>query len=343
MKNKAPEMNLKVGCCGFPAKKQDYYEKLNIIEVQQTFYQPPRVEISEKWRLSAPENFEFIVKAWQLITHESSSPTYRRMRIKMDDRSKKNCGFFKTTDEVFRAWEETEKAASALGAKVIVFQCPSSFMSSKTNKDNLRKFFGTIDRKNYKFVWEPRGNWQEAEIKEICEESDLVHCVDPFKARAVHGDIRYFHLHGIEGSRHRYRGWDLKRLRDFCEDDARTVKGKAIYVLFNNMSMLNDAQRFEWIIENTGRIREMDFAFLRGLCREIETEEEDEKVQQLSREADRIVLLILHTDYARVDIEIEKSKLRELCRKLFPNKDHLYEMIYAQRFDRLWEQFRGKK
>ena len=96
-------------------------------------------------------------------------------------------------------------------------------------------------------------------------------------------------------------------------------------------------------MENTGRIRDLNVSFLRSLCTEIERVEEDEKVQKLSLEAERIVSLILHTDYARIDIEIEKSKLREMCRELFPGKDHLYEMVYGQRFNRLWEQFRGKE
>ena len=107
--------------------------------------------------------------------------------------------------------------------------------------------------------------------------------------------------------------------------------------------MMRDALRFEWIAENTGRIKEMDLSFLRDLCHEIEAQEEDEKVQMLSREAERIVSLILYTDYPRVDIEIEKGKLYEMCKKWFPDKEYLYEMIYGQRFDRLWEQFREKK
>jgi hypothetical protein len=63
----------------------------------------------------------------------------------------------------------------------------------------------------------------------------------------------------------------------------------------------------------------------------------------MSREAEKIVSLILHTEYPRVDIEIEREKLRELCRELFPEKEYLYDMIYGTRFDRLWEQFRENK
>jgi hypothetical protein len=265
------------------------------------------------------------------------------MKLKIGSSRKKNYGFFRPTDEVFKAWKKTEEIASILKAKVIAFQCPPSFKPDKINRDNLRKFFKSIERKKYKFAWEPRGNWHEEDIKELCEELDLVHCIDPFTNKGQHGDIRYFRLHGIDGYRYKYKGWDLKRLRDFCEDEARLAKRKPIYVFFNNVSMMRDALRFEWIVKNTGRIKELDLSFLENLCHEIDAQEEDEKVQMLSREAERIVSLILYTDYAKVDIEIEKEKLHEMCKKLFPGKEYLYEMIYGQRFERLWEQFREKK
>jgi len=51
-----------------------------VVEVQQTFYQIPRIATGKRWREEAPPDFEFTMKAWQLITHEPSSPTYRRLR-----------------------------------------------------------------------------------------------------------------------------------------------------------------------------------------------------------------------------------------------------------------------
>ena len=145
------------------------------------------------------------------------------------------------------------------------------------------------------------------EIKKICEELDLIHGVDPFTSKTYSGDFRYFRLHGIDNNKYRYKGWDLKLLRDFCENETKHLNDKRIYVLFGNSFMMSDARRFEWIAKHTGRIKEIDLSFLKVICHEIEAEEEDEKVQKLSREAERIVTLILHTDYALVDIEIEKE------------------------------------
>ena len=64
------------------------------------------------------------------------------------------------------------------------------------------------------------------------------------------------------------------------------------------------------------------------------------KMDYLKRRADRISFLIVATDYPEIDLLIEEEKLREECSELFPDRMHLYEMIYAARFRRLKAQFR---
>jgi len=69
---------------------------------------------------------------------------------------------------------------------------------------------------------------------------------------------------------------------------------------------------------------------------------EDEKIRELTRQADKIAFLIVGTDYHLIDIEIEKQKFRERIRELFPDKEYLYDLIFQPRFKRLVEQFRGE-
>ncbi len=71
-----------------------------------------------------------------------------------------------------------------------------------------------------------------------------------------------------------------------------------------------------------------------------ELKRDREAARQLSRMADRVCSLILLEDYPRIDIEIEKEQVREECKRLFPDRLELYEMIYESRFNRLWSQFR---
>jgi Uncharacterized conserved protein len=74
--------DLRIGTCGFRTNKSEYFDLLSTVEIQHTFYQPPQIKTLEAWRQAAPDRFEFTLKAWQLITHESTSPTYKRLKTK---------------------------------------------------------------------------------------------------------------------------------------------------------------------------------------------------------------------------------------------------------------------
>jgi len=233
---------IKVGCCGFPKAKKEYYAHFSVVEVQQTFYQPPQVETAQKWRAQAPEGFEFTLKAWQLITHPPTSPTYRRLRVEVDKPDR--YGFFRPTDEVIAAWESTKEIAEALEARIILFQCPASFTPTKEHIADMRAFFQAIERGGLFLVWEPRGKWGEEEIKGLCQELTLTHGVDPFQGLPVYGEIAYFRLHGIGGYRYRYSDEDLSGLLRWCREY------KEGYCLFNNINMFEDARRFKEVISD---------------------------------------------------------------------------------------------
>ncbi len=225
-----------VGCCGFPVARARYYRTFKAVEIQQTFYQPPKMLTAQKWLEEAPEDFLFTLKAWQLITHEATSPTYRCLKLEIRAGREKNYGSFKPTDEVFAAWETTRLFALALKAQVVLFQCPASFTPESRNKKNMVRFFRSVDRKGLVLAWEPRGKWGEAEIRELCQELDLIHCVDPLKCTPVYGHIHYFRLHGPKGYRSRYEARDLQKIAAMCRGET--------YCFFNNLSMFEDGRRF---------------------------------------------------------------------------------------------------
>ena len=62
-------------------------------------------------------------------------------------------------------------------------------------------------------------------------------------------------------------------------------------------------------------------------------------MDELARQSDRIVNLILYSDLPRVDIEIQIENFREDCLRRYPGSDLLFEMIYASRFRRIWQQW----
>ncbi len=233
---------VRVGCCGFPVARARYFENFEVVELQSTFYQLPREETPERWRAAAPEAFEFTVKVPQLITHEASSPTYRKLKEKLSPEARGRVGSFRPTEEVFSAWERTLTLCHKLRARVALFQSPPSFSPTPEHKKNLKAFFGTIERGGLILIWEPRGDWKEGEVLELCQELGLVHGVDPFTSKPLWGEPRYFRLHGRGGYRYEYSDEELVELKEML------VNAGGGYVLFNNVFMFEDAQRFKKLL-----------------------------------------------------------------------------------------------
>jgi len=138
------------------------------------------------------------------------------------------------------SWEITKRIAEILKAKVVIFQTPKSFKECKENAENIRTFFSSLDRR-FKYAWEARG-WSDEGVKELCNELNLIHCVDPFANSTSTEGIAYFRLHGSQGKRmyrYRYTENDFEFLRDACR------KFEEAYALFNNIYMWEDAVRFK--------------------------------------------------------------------------------------------------
>ena len=234
------------GTCGFGRRQTEAFGKLAAVEIQDTFYRPVALPRVRRWRTLAPPDFRFAVKASQFITHEASSPTYRRAGREIPAGDRAVYGNFQDTAAVREGWDATREVAEVLRAQVIVFQTPPSFGPSEDNRNNLFRFFESIRTDAVKGL-ELRGPWATHLVERICEELGLVHVVDPFDQEPATYGLAYFRLHGSPPGpsmyRYTYTDADLLRLKEVCDeyDDA--------YVMFNNLSMHPDALRFQQIQE----------------------------------------------------------------------------------------------
>lgn len=234
----------RLGLCGWNGSQRDYFKEFPTIEIQTTFYDLPAVRVAERWRAIAPPTFTFCIKAWQVVTHTAESPTYRRLRKPLPDADRPLVGAFQLTPPVLNAWERTLAIAHAADAKVILLQCPKSFLPTSQNLSNFTSFFRRISRGPFTIAWEPRGDaWSDDLVRELCQEFDLVHCVDPLMAGSVSEEMIYWRLHGIGSYSYRYTDSNLLRLKRLL-----VRNGRPGYVMFNNFSSKVDALRFREIL-----------------------------------------------------------------------------------------------
>ena len=234
-----------MGTCGFAEAQERTFADLDCLEVQKTFYQPPHLATARRWRARAGTGFRFTVKAWQLITHAVSSPTYRRLTEDLSEAQRGECGGMRWNATTAMAWERTQAVADALDAEAVVIQTPASFRPTEANLANLRTFLGEADRRGRWLVLEPRGDdWTDALIEEVVGELDLIHGVDPFLSAPRGPGPPYFRLHGRPAYHYRYRygAEDLDRLVAWLEGQEEA------WVLFNNDRMADDARRLKALL-----------------------------------------------------------------------------------------------
>ena len=234
-------MPVKLGMCGYTIGAAAYFKRFRVVEVQQTFYDPPPIRTIEKWRSQAPADFEFTMKAWQVITHFGTSSTYRRLRRPFSDRERSETGGFRVNSTTLAAWQTTLDAAQTLRATAILFQCPASFKATTDNVDAMRQFFATIERPSgVRLLWEPRGPWPDELVRSVCRELEILHAVDPFIRPSLTPEVLYWRLHGNKSHYANYTDDELRQIIAWLPADPAIDT----YVLFNNIPRVKDITRF---------------------------------------------------------------------------------------------------
>jgi len=208
-----------------------YYESFRLVELNNTFYQYPRMSTVVGWREKAPEDFEFTVKAHQDISH--------KFKLKLEPSA--------------QAFEQMKQICRTLRARILLIQTPGSVRPDKL--EDAYEFFSKIPREDLVLVWETRGpSWDEPSVREklvkMLTELNVTHVTDPLKTMPAYtGTVAYFRLHGLGAQMYYYQYTDeeLRTLYELIKP--LEADGKQVYVLFNNLAMFDDGLRFKHYIE----------------------------------------------------------------------------------------------
>ncbi len=226
-------------------KLRTYSENFPIVEVDSSFYAMQPARNYTKWAMETPNDFSFIVKAYQGMTGHMKGEIP-----------------FSTFDEMFDVYKQSIlPLIEANKLKTILFQYPPWFDCKKKNVDFLRytkeKMEGfpcAIEFRNQTWFYpEMRDKTvqfleQEKWIHTICDEPQAGIGSVPLVLEVTNSDMALIRFHGrnVHGWLDKGENWravrclyryNNKELEEWVERlEQLKKKTKDIYVLFNNNS-----------------------------------------------------------------------------------------------------------
>jgi len=176
-----------------------YAERFPTVEINNTFYRMPKEALLQGWADQVPENFTFVIKASQRITH------FKRL---------KECG--EPLTYLFRV-------TSTLGARLgpLLFQLPPNF---KKDVPRLLGFFDAMPERRRVAVEFRHASWFDDEVYETLRGQGAALCVadtgeEPAATLVATTDWGYLRLRREEFGDAELRDW-AQRIREQPWGDA---------------------------------------------------------------------------------------------------------------------------
>jgi uncharacterized protein YecE (DUF72 family) len=169
------------------AKFLEYYAgQLTTVEINNTFYRMPRPEMLAGWREKVPENFRFVIKASQRITH--------RARLK------------ECAESVAYLWQACQELGANLGP--LLFQLPPYF---RADVEVLKTFLGELpDGLRGAFEFRHASWFEDAVVDALRDAGQVLCAADTDAAKPPRLEVT--------------ADWGYLRLRreDYVSDDLKT-------------------------------------------------------------------------------------------------------------------------
>jgi uncharacterized protein YecE (DUF72 family) len=196
------------------SKMFDFYmQHFDTVEINNTFYKLPKIEMLEGWRKATPKDFLFSVKASRFLTHN------------------------KKLKEPHHALENFLPRAEALGRKLgpILFQLPPKWRVNVERFAEFLEALPTYHRYTFEFR-EP--TWEHDEIYALLRKHNAAYCIYELAGYVsplqVTTDFVYVRLHGPTMSK--YAGsYSSKALAMWAARIEKwTAERRSVFIYFDN-------------------------------------------------------------------------------------------------------------
>jgi uncharacterized protein YecE (DUF72 family) len=221
-------MEWKIGCSGYhypewkgifypqdvhQRKWFEYYcQNFNTLELNQTYYKFPRVDVLKKWYARSPGGFSFTVKAPRHITHFKKFRDAQRMLHEFNDTVK-------------------DGLSEKLGC--VLFQFPSAF---QYEPGRLSRIIDMLDKSVRNVLEFRHDSWWNQAVYEALRNSKITfsgmshpNLPDTVVATA---ETLYYRFHGVP---HLYNsGYEAQKLEQAVQQILSQPGGRQAFVYFNN-------------------------------------------------------------------------------------------------------------
>jgi uncharacterized protein YecE (DUF72 family) len=205
-----------------------YSENFNYVEVNSTFYKYPPLRTAEIWRRIVPSNFVFTVRCHHELTHTIG---------------------LKPVDVAYTALSRMIGICRILEAPFLHLLTPSSHSFDRSDLEEARDLFLSINLKGVRLAWEVRGP-KTSELAALMQDLDIVDSVDVSREKpSSESDALYTRVFG-KGKKNAYQFTD----EELVEIDHRivTAQVRTAIVAYHGIRMSTDALRFK-MYKETGK------------------------------------------------------------------------------------------
>jgi len=202
-----------------------YARVFDFVEVNSTFYEIPTPPLTKSWRQRVQEDFEFAVRCHKDVTHKY---------------------YLEPLNEAFNTFETMVDICRTLKSRFLVFETPATLNLSSEKIESIGHFFGSVNPKGIRMVWEvrrPGGEPIPPDLVTMMQDYNIIHCVDLSKEDPfIHSDTIYTRVFG-KGEQNLYQFTD----EEILEIDKKITRRnpETAVISYHNVRMYKDAARYK--------------------------------------------------------------------------------------------------
>ncbi|MBN2716623.1 MAG: hypothetical protein JXX14_12270 [Deltaproteobacteria bacterium] len=241
---------ISVGTVGYPIKKSKMVTDVDVVEMTESRQIPPGKKAAKHLLADLPATTACTVQ----VSRYFATPPKTGVTLKGE---LSNYGHFQVTDENLSLWQRQVQFAEALGARALVLITPPAITPSSANVSAMARFLETVERGSLPLIWEAHGPWESSQIRQFCNDHQLVPAIDPLRDEVPDFDLAYFRFGAFAATGSRMGVYELEQIAAAALD----CPADEVFCVFDTHRALDDARNLKKVLNEFGSDDLADFDY----------------------------------------------------------------------------------